>query len=671
MSEDLDNQEEGAESSDNQANPSLKGRAFGLISGLKNKIPFLKKKEGAKNFDLSSEGSLLENIEAEEANEAKAKFRKKIIGFGVLLAILLILILSLFSCVFSGDSEDGGLLAFLKKDKKFAYFDREIPYVLMPMPRDKEEDAFLEQKPEEILEDFPEVFKALKTIEHNQSLLDKKNEKRDVKDEDAEISMLDKVIKEAKLIKEDILEEKKAQNKGDIKSQDEANKNIIEENSGKVSKAEIMSFNAPKLDESPVEEKKTVTTENEQEENISQKVDAPKEDALSISKKEAQKSKEPEMQDPPQDFSKNEAKNVLEKTVKNEAKNTIEHTEKNVVETTDKSKENTVTDSCEEQKKKSKEDIKIIESSLPDYKQPLSPLRNHEENVLLKTPSVKSITIPDDPIAPILPIIEAQSEYLEKKGNKYYPKPSDKGISPWQAYAGPFTTKSGYYPVAVIISGLGLDDLVTDVAIKGFPPEVTLAFSPYDRKLSEHIKQSRFFGHEVLIELPMEPYNYPLSDMGPKSLLTILTPPDNISRLEKLLATDGAYSGFLGSADTVFGSSPIHMRPILERIKKSGLIYVDNTNGKGILPNRDTKVPMKIVDLNIDRNDFALTVDAKLEHFEKLAEYRGQALAIVPPNQVTLLKLMDWIKTFYNVIPAEKEIPQPYVLAPISAIVTE
>ena len=94
------------------------------------------------------------------------------------------------------------------------------------------------------------------------------------------------------------------------------------------------------------------------------------------------------------------------------------------------------------------------------------------------------------------------------------------GRVPAQAYARPFRP-NGKPRVAVIVGGLGLNAVTTRAAIERLPAEVTLSFVPYADGLQGWIDLARAQGHEVMIEIPMEPTGYPENDPGPYTLLAI------------------------------------------------------------------------------------------------------------------------------------------------------
>ena len=82
------------------------------------------------------------------------------------------------------------------------------------------------------------------------------------------------------------------------------------------------------------------------------------------------------------------------------------------------------------------------------------------------------------------------------------PRIADDGRRPMTAYAAPAT--SGKMHIAIVVSGL--------------PAAVTLGFAPYAGDVQHWVTQARGAGHEVLLEVPMEPFDFPDSDPGPHTL---------------------------------------------------------------------------------------------------------------------------------------------------------
>ena len=83
--------------------------------------------------------------------------------------------------------------------------------------------------------------------------------------------------------------------------------------------------------------------------------------------------------------------------------------------------------------------------------------------------------------------------------------------------------------IAVVIHGLGVGAAKTNDAIVKLPGAVTLAFTPYGADPAKLVERARSQGHEVLLQVPMEPFDYPDNDPGPQTLLTSAATPSRIS----------------------------------------------------------------------------------------------------------------------------------------------
>ena len=81
--------------------------------------------------------------------------------------------------------------------------------------------------------------------------------------------------------------------------------------------------------------------------------------------------------------------------------------------------------------------------------------------------------------------------------------------------------------VAIVVGGLGVGAAKTVDAILRLPAAVTLAFTPYGSDPAKLVERARAQHHEILLQIPMEPYDYPDNDPGPQTLLTTLAPEQN------------------------------------------------------------------------------------------------------------------------------------------------
>jgi hypothetical protein len=254
-------------------------------------------------------------------------------------------------------------------------------------------------------------------------------------------------------------------------------------------------------------------------------------------------------------------------------------------------------------------------------------------------------------------------ELIDETTSGPLPKIAPDGRQAWQVYARPFTApdkKIG--KIAVVLAGLGLSKTQTLAAIQQLPGAVTLSFAPYARNLGDWIAQSRAAGHEVLLELPMEPYDYPDNDPGPHTLLTTLSTPDNIDRLNWLLGRFPGYVGVTNYMGAKFMTNETKLLPIIQNLKERGLLYLDaKADRKSVAARvaKELKVPIAANNRFIDREASRVSIDARLYELERISKSVGSAVGIAFPYPVSVERLSAWIATLQK---------KGIVLAPITAI---
>ncbi|GCC48326.1 hypothetical protein chiPu_0032417, partial [Chiloscyllium punctatum] len=102
---------------------------------------------------------------------------------------------------------------------------------------------------------------------------------------------------------------------------------------------------------------------------------------------------------------------------------------------------------------------------------------------------------------------------LEKSRYGMIPAVAD-GLKPFTVYAAEADrAKAARMPVvAVVVAGLGVGAAKTTDAIMKLPPAVTLAFTPYGADPGKLAERARAQRHEILLQIPMEPFDYPDND---------------------------------------------------------------------------------------------------------------------------------------------------------------
>jgi polysaccharide deacetylase 2 family uncharacterized protein YibQ len=256
------------------------------------------------------------------------------------------------------------------------------------------------------------------------------------------------------------------------------------------------------------------------------------------------------------------------------------------------------------------------------------------------------------------------------------PVADEASLPAWRRFARAFPANDARPRIAIVVNALGQKEELTRAAIQQLPPEVTLSFSPYagcalkqngdltcSDRLDELMAAAREAGHEVLLDLPMEPRTYPSDDPGPRALLTSLDDSENAERLDWVLNRSDGYVGVATYMGSRFTASPEHLRPVLEKLGERGLLFFDSSYGAGSAGPElaaELGVPRAVNERFLDSEPSRAAIDARLAQLERQARAKGAAVAMALPYPVTVERISGWAKTL-----AEKGV----TLAPISALV--
>jgi polysaccharide deacetylase 2 family uncharacterized protein YibQ len=251
--------------------------------------------------------------------------------------------------------------------------------------------------------------------------------------------------------------------------------------------------------------------------------------------------------------------------------------------------------------------------------------------------------------------------FYERTGAGDLPRIGPDGRTPAQAYARPFAGAAGTPKIALIVGGLGMTQKHTDAAINELPPEVTLSFVPYAPNLQTWINKARAAGHEVLLELPMEAYDYPNVDTGPLTLVTSAKPEENVRRLQVLLGKATGYFGVTNYQGAKFATDGAAAGPVMKALKDRGLVFVhDGGAARSALPQtaNQTGLDFTVADRIVDAELTADSIDRQLLALEALAIQNGSAIGVGFAYPVTIEQFRLW---------AEGLKAKGYQLAPASA----
>jgi len=257
-------------------------------------------------------------------------------------------------------------------------------------------------------------------------------------------------------------------------------------------------------------------------------------------------------------------------------------------------------------------------------------------------PSYKALVKPAGPRPGPLPA--APIAALQEEG-AHGPVPTigPDGTEPWRAYAARDVAPPESARVAIVVRGLGMMADPLQAAVTKLPPEVTLSFTPYAEDLVAKMAVAREAGHEVLLDLPMEAETFPARDPGPMGLLTLLPESDNRDRLDQVLAAGRGYVGVVASTDGRFATSPEHMKPVLNRLRRAGLLYLHQGENRSLVANRRLLPPLTAVDVVVDAKGYAESVRARLDYARRLALARGTAVGVMQASPLNFAALRAWL----------------------------
>ncbi len=254
----------------------------------------------------------------------------------------------------------------------------------------------------------------------------------------------------------------------------------------------------------------------------------------------------------------------------------------------------------------------------------------------------------DSPAAPTMAGIDQR--LLEKSRYGMIPVIAADGLKPFTAYAAEADrARAAKMPVvAIVVGGLGVGAAKTTEAIMKLPPAVTLAFTPYGADPAKLAGQARAQRHEILLQVPMEPFDYPDNDPGPKTLLTTLGAEQNVDRLYWHLSRFQGYAGIANFMGGRFVVADTVMKPIIQEAAKRGLGYLDDGSApRSVAPALAAAqaMPFAQADLTIDAVPTAVEIDRTLARLEDLAKQRGFAIGIASALPVSIERLGVWAKT--------------------------
>ena len=230
------------------------------------------------------------------------------------------------------------------------------------------------------------------------------------------------------------------------------------------------------------------------------------------------------------------------------------------------------------------------------------------------------------------------------------PKIGPDGVRPSTRYARPRdlpANKKDSPLIAIVIGGLGISASGTADAFAKLPATVTFALTPYGTDLEKLAERARAEQHEMLLQVPMEPFDYPDNDPGPQTLLTSLTSEQNIDRLHWMMSRSQGYVGLMSYMGARFTASEQGLAPVLRDAVQRGLIYVDDGSSSRSIAGQlsgSYNLPFAKTDIVLDTVPTPVEIDRALARLEMKARDSGVAVGFATAQAATIGRIADWAK---------------------------
>lgn len=261
-------------------------------------------------------------------------------------------------------------------------------------------------------------------------------------------------------------------------------------------------------------------------------------------------------------------------------------------------------------------------------------------------------------------IVVVDPTLLEISNEGPVPTIAQDGRRSREVYARAFDKNDPRPKIGVIVGGLGLGEAVTQAAVERLPPAVTLSFTPYGTSLQPVVTAARAKGHEVLLEVPLEPYDYPDNDPGQNTLLTGTTAAENPARLRWVMSRFAGFAGIVNSQGAKYLASSDDVRFLAQEALKRGLYLVDNGQSEQSIARETaaaTGVSFARGNVQIDREPTREGIEKEFQALETLAKERGIAIGVAGAFPVTIDRVSAWAAGLEQ---------KGIALAPISALLT-
>jgi hypothetical protein len=220
------------------------------------------------------------------------------------------------------------------------------------------------------------------------------------------------------------------------------------------------------------------------------------------------------------------------------------------------------------------------------------------------------------------------------------------GTRPVDRYARPWSGTRGTR-IAIVVGGLGLSQSGTQRALDTLPEDITLAFAASGNSLFRWMPIARRGGHEILLQLPLEPFDYPENDPGRLTLVTADSAAANLKRLHEAMGRMTNYTGVMNYLGGRFLADADALEPVMKDISARGLLFLDDGSSAQSLSADYAKAygsPHAFADVVLDEEVGKAAILGKLDELERVALRKGQAIGVASAFDESVDAITQWAR---------------------------
>lgn len=229
------------------------------------------------------------------------------------------------------------------------------------------------------------------------------------------------------------------------------------------------------------------------------------------------------------------------------------------------------------------------------------------------------------------------------------PVRSEDGRRPMDVYArSPDTTGNfGVARIVLIIGGIGISQTSSQQAINELPPSVTLAFAPYGNSLGRWMQAARKQGHELLLQVPMEPFGYPQTTPGRNTTTVEEMVRGDLSSLHWAMGRITNYVGIMNYQGGRLLGEREALANLFDEVAQRGLLFVDDGTANGSLSGQlapDSLLAHARVGIQIDAIRTRQAIAERLGELEQEAKRTGLAIGMGNAFAETIALVSEFVR---------------------------